>query len=248
MDAADTDHGARPGTSDRAAIRSIIDGPVAAVDTRSDTVPADVPLHPAERAYIAGAVADRYQEFVTARWCARRAMTLLGLPEAEIAPGPHGQPCWPRGVVGSITHCAGYRGAALGRSTEVAAVGIDAEPNEPLPADVLDGISLPQERAWVDALGATQAAVRWDRLLFCAKEAVFKAWYPLTGRRLAFASSHISVDHSQRTFSARLRTPGPRIQGEALTGLTGRWLVIDGLLLAAIVVPQPVHVTETAGP
>jgi 4'-phosphopantetheinyl transferase EntD len=221
-------------------MRPIIDGPLAAADTYSDTAPGKVVLGPAERAYIAGAVAARYQEFVTARWCARRAMTVLGLPEAEVAPGPHGEPCWPRGVVGSITHCTGYRGAVVARSTEVAAIGIDAEPNEPLPAGGLDAISLPQERAWVDALTTTRAAVCWDRLLFCAKEAVFKAWYPLTGRRLAFDASNVSVDQGQQTFSALLRTPGPRIQGKVLTGLTGRWLVTDGLLLTAIVVPQPV--------
>jgi 4'-phosphopantetheinyl transferase EntD len=137
--------------------------------------------------------------------------------------------------VGSITHCTGYRGAVVGRSAEVAAVGIDAEPNEPLPDGVLDAISRPAERAWVEALCTTQAGVCWDRLLFCAKEAVFKAWYPLTSRRLAFDASHISVDHCRGSFSALLRMPGPRIQEKLATEITGRWLVIDGLLLAATV-------------
>lgn len=237
MEAAIPARGARA-LGERAVIRSILDGPVAAADTRSDAAAADVVLLPAERAYVAGAVAARYQEFVTARWCARQAMALLGLPEAEVRPGPRGEPCWPPGVVGSITHCAGYRGAVVGRSRDIAAVGIDAEPNKPLPAGVLDAISLPEERAWVDGLRRTQAAVCWDKLLFCAKEAVFKAAYPLTRRRLAFDASHISVDHCRGTFSAFFRGPGPRIQGKLRTELTGRWLVIDGLLLAAIVAGQ----------
>jgi 4'-phosphopantetheinyl transferase EntD len=219
-------------------IDSIIHGQMAAVDTRVDLPPSVALLHQAERAYVARAMEARYREYVTARACARQAMTLLGLPEQALPPGPGGEPCWPSGVVGSITHCAGYRGAVVGRSAEIAAIGIDAEPNEPLPAGVLAAISLPQERTFVAELTATRPAVCWDRLLWCAKEAVYKAWYPLARRRLEFSAVQICVGVGRQTFSARLCERGPLVDGRVLTGFSGRWLVRDGLVLTAVVLPR----------
>ena len=72
-------------------------------------------LFPEEEAAIARAVPTRRREFATGRWCARRALHDLGLPPAPIIPGERGAPGWPPGVVGTITHCPGYRGAAVAR-------------------------------------------------------------------------------------------------------------------------------------
>lgn len=221
-------------------IDSIIHGRVAAVDTRVDLPPSAAALHQAERAYVARAMEARYREYATARACARRAMTLLGLPEQAIPAGPGGEPCWPSGVVGSITHCAGYRGAVVGRSSDVAAIGIDAEPNQPLPSGVLAAISLRQEeRARADELRAVRAAVCWDRLLWCAKEAVYKAWYPLTRQRLDAGSVRVWLGAGQ-SFSARLRETGPV--------LSGTWLLHDGLLLTAVTLTGCALRTRAADP
>jgi len=67
-----------------------------------------VVLFPEEEAVIANAVDKRRREFATARACARAALAKLGLPPVPIVPGFRGAPQWPSGVVGSITHCAGY--------------------------------------------------------------------------------------------------------------------------------------------
>jgi 4'-phosphopantetheinyl transferase EntD len=208
-----------------AVIGAVAPWPMAAADTRVDLPGSAAPLHQAERAYIAGAMEARYREFVTARACARQALTVLGLPGQAIPPGAAGEPCWPPGVVGSITHCAGYRGAVVARCAEVAAIGIDAEPNEPLPAGVLAAISTRQERARAGDSQPTRAAVCGDRLLWCAKEAVYKAWYPLARRRLDVGSVQV-VFGVGRTFSARFREPGPVFDG--------RWLLHDGLLLTVV--------------
>jgi 4'-phosphopantetheinyl transferase EntD len=83
--------------------------------------------------------------------------------------------------------------------------------------------------------------VRWDRVLFCAKETVYKAWFPLTRSWLGFQDAVITInprtgDPGQGTFSARLLVPGPTITGEALTQLDGRWLRTDKLVITAIAV------------
>ena len=181
---------------------------------------------------------SRRAEFATGRACARHALARLGLPPRPIPSGQRGEPRWPRGIVGSITHCSGYRGAVLGRTSQIATIGIDAELNAPLPAGVLGAISLPQERAWVEQLAAERPDVHWDRLLFCAKEAVYKAWYPLAQRWLDFSDAEISVEADRGLFTAELRVTGPMFQGARLTGFSGRWVAREGLILTAVVVSR----------
>lgn len=221
-----------PGAA-RALIAAIAPEPAVAVDTRED--PPDAALYPGEHEIVARAVPTRRQEFATARSCAREAMVRLGAEPAAIPQGVRGDPQWPRGLVGSITHCAGYRGAVLGRVGQVVTIGIDSEPDEALPEGVLDAISLPRERTMVAELLAGHPGPRWDRLLFCAKEAVYKAWYPLARCWLDFDEALVTVDPDGGTFTAQLRVAGPAVHGRALTGFTGRWLARDGLLLTAIV-------------
>jgi 4'-phosphopantetheinyl transferase EntD len=219
---------------------------VAGVDTFQDSSRAT--LFPEEEAVIAKSVAKRRSEFATARACARAALAKLGQPPAPIVPGLRGAPQWPAGVTGSITHCEGYRAAAVARTADVISLGLDAEPNEPLPGDVWDMIAVPGERARIDELIAAEPDVCWDRLLFCAKEAVYKTWFPLALRWLGFEEADIAIDQPSKTFAARLLVPGPPVAGIPLTWLRGRWLASRGLLVTAIVVPAAPCVSTAVAP
>ncbi|MEV6980926.1 4'-phosphopantetheinyl transferase superfamily protein [Sphaerisporangium sp. NPDC051017] len=201
--------------------------------------PPDVTLFPEEELAISQAVDKRRREFTTARACVRRALAGLGLPPVPVVPGERGQPGWPSGVVGSITHCQGYRGAVLGRAGEVTAIGIDAEPNGPLPEGVLKVISLPEERGHLRDLSRHGGTACWERALFCAKESVYKAWFPLTRKWLDFEEASVEIDPENGTFAARLLVPGPVVDGVEIKGFSGRVLVEDGLIITAIVVPGP---------
>ena len=197
--------------------------------------PPELAAHPAEEPLIARSVVKRRTEFITARHCARLAMGQLGLPESPILKGEKGEPRWPEGLVGSLTHCEGYRGAVVGRASAVRSVGIDAEPHGVLPDGVLDAISLPVERHEITAL---PDGLHWDRILFCAKEATYKAWFPLTGRWLGFEDAHITFESDSDTsgsFVSRILIDPEARSGPPLTELVGRWSVADGLALTAIV-------------
>jgi 4'-phosphopantetheinyl transferase EntD len=218
-------------------IEELLPPEVVAVDTREDLL--DVELFAEERAALGQAVAKRRREFVTARACARKALALLGLPPSPIATGARGQPLWPAGVVGSLTHCTGFRACALARSTDLAGVGIDAEPHAPLPEGVLGEIARVEERPALVELARAAPAVHWDRLLFCAKESVYKVWFPLAGCWLGFEDATLTVDPVGRTFDARLLVPWPvGADGCLPSVLRGRWLVREGLVLAAIALPH----------
>lgn len=213
--------------------------PAGAVAVEAFDDPVDAILFPEEESVVKRAVAKRRQEFATARWCARRAMALLGRPPVAILPGPRGEPQWPAGLVGSITHCLGYRAAVLAESDVLTTVGIDAEPDEPLPDGVLETVSLTDERARVAALLRDHPGVRWDRLLFSAKESVYKAWYPLTGRWLGFEDARLTFDPDGHGFRADILIDGGRTDGGApLTAMTGRCLVDRGLVVTAVTVPD----------
>lgn len=195
----------------------------------------DAELFPEEERAVAEAVDERRREFTTARVCAREAMAMLGLPATPVVPGPRGAPQWPRGVVGSITHCAGYRASAVARAREVVTIGLDAEPHHALPPGVLAVVSSAQERAQLAVLSVRRPDVCWDRVLFCAKESVYKAWFPLTGRWLGFEDALVDID-PVGTFTARLLVAGPVVNRTAVTDFAGRWMVCRGLITTAIVI------------
>jgi 4'-phosphopantetheinyl transferase EntD len=218
-------------------IQEILPDAVIAVETRND--PTDVALFPAEEAIVERAVTKRRREFTTARACAHEALAQLGLAPSAVTSGERGEPRWPADVVGSITHCDGYRACAIARSSEIATIGIDAELNAELPKGVLADIAGSQEQAWLDARKHDPAAVHWDRLLFSAKESVYKAWFPLTKLWLGFDDVTVTFDVPAKTFSARLLVCGPLLGSRRLAELSGRWLVRDGFVLTAIALAAP---------
>lgn len=225
-------------------ISEVVPPVVAAEELFTD--PSDVVLFEAERALVARAVDKRRREFATVRHCARQALGALGHPPAPLLPGERGAPQWPAGVVGSMTHCPGYRAAAVAHESDVRTIGIDAEPHDTLPDGVLSSIALPEESTRLAELNVADRSVCWDRLLFSCKESLYKAWFPLTRRWLGFEEASITIDPVGHTFSARLLVTGPSVHGGPLQIFRGRWVVRDGLLLAAIIVladPDP-----TSGP
>ncbi|MFG3282481.1 4'-phosphopantetheinyl transferase [Streptomyces sp. NPDC048111] len=214
-------------------LASLLPSAVAAVEVRA--LPADATLFPEEAACVRDAVAKRRSEFTAVRWCARVAMGRLGLRPAPVVPGVRGAPGWPPSVTGSMTHCAGYHAAALTRLSDHSSLGIDAEPDQPLPEGILDVIALGPERRQIDALLRTRPGLAWDRLLFSVKESVFKTWYPLTGRELDFDEALITLDPALGAFHAELLAR-PELPGDAYAPreFTGRWARDGGVLVSAI--------------
>lgn len=232
-------------------IDELLPDPVVAVEAYGDDEAGRASLYPEEQAIVARAVGKRRREFAAVRACARRAMEKLGVPPQPVLPGDRGAPRWPDGLTGSMTHCDGYCAAALVRATDLASLGIDAEPHAPLPDDVLPAVSLPVERHRLGQLAEQRPDVHWDRLLFSAKESVYKAWFPLTGRWLDFAEADIELAPDPATLPpdpatprtgtlrAALLVPGPVLGGHRITHFEGRWIAGGDLLATAVTVAHP---------
>lgn len=217
-------------------MRSLLPAGVAVVDIFGDFEEAR--LLPAEAVSVERAVEKRRREYATVRHCARLAFGELGAVPTAIPTGKHREPIWPLGLVGALTHCDGYRAAAVARGNEFASIGIDAEPHEPLPAETLGLITRPEERDHLDQLAIAHPKVHWGHALFSAKESVYKAWFPLARRWLGFEDAAVWFDPGTRTFMARLLVPPPSVDGVLISVMVGRWKVDNGLIRTAVTVPR----------
>ena len=190
---------------------------------------------PEEEPLIAKSVAKRRNEFITVRHCARIALGELGVGPVPILKGDKGEPCWPDGVVGSLTHCEGYRGAVVGRSARCGRSG--STPNR---TTCCRRVCSTRSRSTRNAMRWPRcpAGLHWDRILFCAKEATYKAWFPLTQRWLGFEDAHITFDvdtaDSGRRFVSKILID-PDAHGPPLTRCPAVGRSTDGLVLTAIV-------------
>lgn len=199
---------------------------VVAVDTRHERAGT---LTAAESIGLAAMRSERRAEFVTARLCAHDALRRLGVDDVSVPRGPGGEPLWPRGTLGSITHCAGYRAAAVAHTARFLAVGIDAEPNAALPAGVLerimgDGDERPHHTG-------DDRPLHTDRLLFCAKEAAFKATSARTRRSLDWRRIAVQL-RLDGTFDARVATDHGHLD------MRGSWMRSGAHLAAAVTVAR----------
>ncbi|MCS5479210.1 4'-phosphopantetheinyl transferase [Corynebacterium sp. YIM 101645] len=187
-------------------------------------------LHPLEQALVSHSVDIRKAEFGDARWCAHQALRDLGQWDNEpILRGERGMPLWPQDITGSMTHTEGFRAAVVAPKTHVRSMGLDAEPAEPLPPEVIGSIARPGEMPQLERL-RSEGIDCADRLLFCAKEATYKAWFPMTYRWLGFEDAEIDIRSDGTFISYLLTRPTP------VPFIAGRWMVRDGYVIAATAV------------
>src|SRR5262245_52953188 len=144
-------------------------------------------LMPQEAAVFAASVEKVRRASGAARIVARELLAQLGHPGWALLKGQAGAPIWPAGIVGSLAHDDRIAVAAVAGRSDVASLGIDVEPAEVLPPDVLELVATPRER-----MAIADDPYR-GRLLFVAKEAVYKAVYPLDHTFLEHHDVEVSI-------------------------------------------------------
>jgi 4'-phosphopantetheinyl transferase EntD len=198
---------------------------IGVTDPRS--VPA--PLLAGECAATRRMVPARHREFAAGRAAARQAMQAIGCAQIAVPMGADRAPVWPDGLRGSISHCATACIAVVGPAP--AALGIDLEPDAPLDADLIPHICMTPERDWL-ALQPPRARGALARIIFSAKEAVFKAQYPLTGTVFGFEVLHIALNVPDACFDATFaQAITPFAAGQRIRGHVS---VSSGYILTAI--------------
>ncbi|MEQ9399185.1 MAG: 4'-phosphopantetheinyl transferase superfamily protein [Longimicrobiales bacterium] len=178
---------------------------------------------------VARAVPGRREEFARGRAAAREALVKAGGPAAEIGVGPGREPLWPAGWIGSITHCRDLVGAVVAPASSAAGLGLDAEPDLPLPIDVVGSVMDRTEEASAAASAMPLVAV------FCAKEAVHKAVFPTTRVWMDFTDVRV---HFAEGGSFRVEPVPGRTVAQGVGRLRGRIVRGGGWVLAVTVLPR----------
>jgi len=172
----------------------------------------------AERDCLAKASAPRLQEFAAGRACARAALSALGWSAGPILVGADRSPVWPPGFAGSISHTMGYCLAVAAKRSDAGAairsLGVDAETMGSVTSDLWPHLMRDEEVNHLLRLGEAEQAVHAS-LIFSAKEAFYKAQYPLTHGWINFED--VAVELGDSTFVATLRNTDLPIAKQALT-------------------------------
>jgi 4'-phosphopantetheinyl transferase EntD len=127
-----------------------------------------------------GANATRQGELIAGRTLARRAMAEMGLPNEMVGQMPDGSPAWPPSLCGSIAHSHRHVAVAIAPVSDVRGIGIDIEDGRDLGAAVTGVASAAEiEGAIVHPFAGDREGAA--RLIFSAKEALYKCQAPLTG-------------------------------------------------------------------
>jgi 4'-phosphopantetheinyl transferase EntD len=181
-------------------------------------------------------VPRRRREFAAGRACARKALASLGLPAVALPVAPDRSATWPPGVCGSITHAGAWAAAAAARQELLAGIGIDLEDCAPLEADLVARLCRPEEL--VNAPPGLPAGI-WPRMVFSAKESVYKCVRARVGRFIDFdevgvgATADRTSGSGDPTGRLSFAPAGPATDLAIVGRLAGRYAVAGGLIVTA---------------
>ncbi len=194
-------------------------------------------MDPSEDHAVSGAVPRRRAEFHAGRAAARAGMVALGLPPRPVPSDLDRAPIWPEGVVGSISHCRSVCVAALGHTKDWASIGVDLEEDTPLAGDLVPIVCGAAEQSWLRTQNPAERGIM-AKLIFCAKEATYKAQYPLTGALFGFDHLEVRIDHETARFNARFLADAGGIR--AGTVMNGRYAHAAGVLVTGMALDHSV--------
>lgn len=178
-------------------------------------------LRPDEEPATAGMTPRRLRQFSHGRWCAHAILESLGHAGTGVPVGPSRAPVWPAGIVGSISHTHDWAAAAAAPVAVAGGLGLDIEEAAPLPAELTEIVCTAQERRWLERQAQPGDLAK---LVFCAKESLFKCLWPELRTFIDFQRVQIELDSSSGRYTARtaVREPWSSLV-QRLTGRHGRW-------------------------
>ncbi len=216
-------------------IASLLPESVHTVTATADAEPP--PLLPDEEPCMRRAVGKRRREFAAGRACARTALEHFGIYNHALLVGPDRAPVWPANIVGSITHCEGFVGAAVARVGVIRGIGVDAERADPLHPAAVKLICSPREREWIRVV-APPDYTDWPKLIFSAKEAAYKCLSPWCKRPLGFHDLEITPQPAEGRFAVRPLGDVPFPHAESMQ-LEGGFAISPTHVFTAVLLTAP---------
>lgn len=147
----------------------------------------------------------RKAEFSLGRSCAHQALSKFKLESVPILRNPKTrEPVWPESIRGSITHSGNFAAVAVGLSKDISGVGIDLEDlSRRINFNISKHVCVKEELEWLKQFNLEQAN-RNLRIIFSAKESIFKCFFPLSKTYLSFKDASIKINENNSDFSFTL--------------------------------------------
>lgn len=176
-------------------------------------------LYPQEQELIETVGAKRYAEFVCGRLAAKQALSALGIENFPVLRGDKGEPIWPEGVAGSITHTGDV--CVVSVTNKLTSIGIDIEKKRSLKTDIERMICTEEELNFLSSGGGEDKNTAL-LIVFTAKESVYKTLYPSVRRFIGFKEAQLVLG-DDKVFEAQV---------EDAPSCKGRYEVLDDYVLA----------------
>jgi 4'-phosphopantetheinyl transferase EntD len=194
-------------------------------------------LLPAEAECLGRSIVSRAREFAAGRVCARRALREFGVDHVALLVGEQREPLWPAGFVGSITHTTGLCAAAVAERRRYAGIGLDVEIAGRVKPELWPKVCVAEEAAWIASLPESERAAA-ATLIFAAKEAFYKAQFPLVREWVYFHDVCIEVGEWSASQAGFLVRPLRSLQVSqvAAAPLAGHYRRERGFLAAGIAI------------
>lgn len=181
----------------------------------------------------------RKAEFLTGRFCAQQALYQLSGHRTTPAVGADRAPCWPEGIIGSISHGQGHAAAITAYQCHWNGLGLDIEQH--LSADrarsLVSELLTPAEQRDNQRCPENQRAL-YTTLTFSLKESLFKALYPLTHRRFYFQEAEQTQWPHQGQAQLRLLTTLSETW-PAGTLISAYYWIFEHYLVTLVAIPGP---------
>jgi 4'-phosphopantetheinyl transferase EntD len=178
----------------------------------------------------------RRHEFASGRSAARCALAGAGHSCPVVAISHEGFPVFPEGYVGSIAHKHGRAIAVVAQSV-AGGIGIDLEFDDPgAEADLRQTVITKLEGPALQDIATAQPDLGSpSTLVLSAKEAVYKAVFPMRRKLFDFQDLYLDFEIASNVFRA-VRFPGRRgLQVAGRYAINSKWIV-------CIAIAEPVSV------
>ena len=155
-------------------------------------------LHPAEENYFSQlSSVSRKEHYRSGRICAGEVLSKLGTLGQPVLRDPQTrEPLWPEGISGAITHSGKWAAAAAGKTSDVLGIGIDLEDLErQVDSRISRHVCIPEEQKWLQECGE-DCLEQNLKIIFSAKESIFKAFFPYTRTYLHFHDARILMEQT----------------------------------------------------
>ena len=162
------------------------------------------------------------KQSATGRYAARQALQQLGLENATIPKGNKGEPQFPDGFVGTISHSKDWAVALACTAGKYSSLGVDLEKT---------GRQFNSQRVATDieleALGSFDAQA--SLVIASVKEAYYKAIFPFVGRFVGFREVEVTMNDDARILvhpvSSQLTRELEAVDVDVHVLNDGRWLM-----------------------